>query len=96
MLSSVSQGRSISQSLDHLGFFGENEKSLVLASEESGSLADVLSDIAESASTDLTLKVNLFIKTLEPILILSIGLVVGFLVMAMLLPITEIDALVQH
>ena len=96
MLEAVSQGSGVNDSLKHVSFFGDHERALVLASEESGSLPDVLSEIAENASNELTAKVNSVLKVLEPTLILAIGVLVGLLVMAMILPITEIDTLVAH
>ncbi len=93
VLADVSQGRPLSASFRHAPFFGEGERMLLLASEESGTLPETLSEIAATASEDLSAEIRTVLKVLEPALILLIGLLVGALVIGMLLPITEIDLL---
>ncbi len=93
VLADVSQGRSLSSSFRHAPFFGEGERTLLLASEESGTTPETLEEIAAAASDDLSAEIRMILKILEPALILLIGLVVGALVVGMLLPITEIDLL---
>jgi type II secretory pathway component PulF len=94
VLGDVTQGKNLSQAMGHLSFMGEAELSLIVAGEESGSLPQVLLDISKSASEELSEEVRKILKILEPTLILLIGATVGFLVLSMLLPITEIDLLV--
>lgn len=93
VLADVSQGRPLSAALRHASFFGEGERMLVLASEESGTLPETLSEIAAAASDDFSGEIRTMLKIFEPALILLIGLLVGALVIGMLLPITEIDLL---
>lgn len=93
VLADVSQGRPLSASFRHTPFFGEDERMLLLSSEESGTLPETLSEIAATASEDLSAEIRTALKILEPALILLIGLLVGALVIGMLLPITEIDLL---
>lgn len=93
VLADVSQGRPLSASFRQATFFGEGERMLLVASEESGTLPETLSEIAAAAAEDLTAEIRTVLKILEPALILLIGLFVGALVVGMLLPITEIDLL---
>lgn len=93
LLREVTQGKSLSEAFRKVSFLGENERSLVLASEESGSLPEALDEMARSASEELSSAIGMVLKVLEPALILLIGLLVGFLVVSMLLPITQIDML---
>ncbi len=93
LLADISQGNSLSKSFQHLDFFGDHERSLLLAGEESGTVAECFAEIAQAASEDLSSKIRFVLKILEPLLILVIGLIVGFIVASMILPIAEIDLL---
>jgi len=87
------------------GSFGESIKSskqiptmmghLIAVGEESGHLDEVLVEIAESYEQETNERIEMMTTLLEPLMILVIGLVVGFIVFAMLLPIFEVDVLSQ-
>jgi type II secretory pathway component PulF len=66
---------------------------LIAVGEESGSLIEALSDISESYEQEINESTKFMTTLLEPIMILSIGVVVGFIVFAMLLPIFQMDLL---
>jgi len=67
---------------------------LISVGEESGNLNDVLTEIADTYEQESNESIKLITTLLEPIMILAVGLVVGFIVFAMLLPIFQIDVLV--
>jgi type II secretory pathway component PulF len=87
------------------GSFGESLKKypeippmmahLISVGEESGSLDEVLSDIADTYEQESDEIIKMMTTLLEPVMILCIGLIVGFIVFAMLLPIFQIDILVS-
>jgi len=64
---------------------------LIMVGEESGSLQESLRDIAESYEADINETTKLITTVLEPMMILVVGGVVGFIVFAMLLPIFSMD-----
>jgi type II secretory pathway component PulF len=64
---------------------------LVIVGEESGRLDDALAEIASSYERDVDEAVKIIGNLLEPLMILVMGLVVGFIVMAMLLPVFSIN-----
>ena len=66
---------------------------VILVGEESGSLSSTLQDIAESYEQETDEMIKTIISLLEPVMILLVGLVVGFIVMAMLLPIFDLNLL---
>lgn len=68
---------------------------LISVGEESGNLEEVLQEIADTYEQETAEQVKLMTTLLEPIMILAIGLVVGLIVFAMLLPIFEIDVLAR-
>lgn len=59
--------------------------------EESGRLEKTLQKIAESYERETDQAIKVLLSLLEPSLILALGLVVGFMVIAILLPIFEIS-----
>jgi len=68
---------------------------LISVGEESGNLTEVLTELAEDYERETNEKIKILTTLLEPIMILTIGLVVGFIVFAMLLPIFQIDVLAR-
>jgi type II secretory pathway component PulF len=68
---------------------------IVRIGEETGTLEKSLMRIADSyeAETDRALKA--LTRLLEPVIILVMGLIVGFIVISMLLPIFQINLIVR-
>lgn len=68
---------------------------LIAVGEESGSLDESLKDISETYQQEMDETTKAFTSLLEPLMILVIGLVVGFIVFAMLMPIFQMDILAR-
>jgi type II secretory pathway component PulF len=68
---------------------------LVAVGEESDSLEDVFREIAESYTQETEEKMKVMTTLFEPLMILIIGLMIGFMVFAMLLPIFQMDTLMN-
>ena len=66
---------------------------LIIVGEESGRLEGALSEVASSYERDTDERIKTMANLLEPLMILGMGLVVGFIVVAMLLPIFEINVM---
>ena len=66
---------------------------LISVGEESGNLAEVLAEIADTYEQETNEQIKVMTTLLEPLMILVIGLVIGFIVFAMLLPIFQVDVL---
>lgn len=87
------------------GSFGEGIKKskkipaimghMISVGEESGNLDEVLEEIANNYEQETNDQINVLTTLLEPIMILSVGLVIGFIVFAMLMPVFQIDVLTQ-
>ena len=56
---------------------------------------DVLEEIADTYEAETNETIKVMTTLLEPLMILAVGLVIGFIVFAMLLPIFQIDILAQ-
>jgi len=68
---------------------------LVKVGEEAGKLDDTFAEIAQIYERNVEERIKTFLIVLEPLLILGIGLLIGFIVMAMLLPIFQINLAVR-
>ena len=66
---------------------------MIAIGEESGNLSDVLGEIALSYEQETDEKIKMMMTLLEPLMILGVGLIIGFVVFALLLPIFQIDML---
>lgn len=67
---------------------------LVTIGEESGNLEDVLLEISQMYEQDTEEQIKILTTLVEPLMILAVGLVVGAIVFAMLLPVFQVDVLI--
>lgn len=87
----LEQGGSFGQSLKRSGAVPLFMSNLIIVAEESGRLGDALGEAAYSYEQDNEEAIKIISNLLEPLMILAMGLVVGFIVVAMLLPVFEIS-----
>lgn len=80
-------GNSLAAPLRKLGLFPRSAVQMIAAGEESGKLDDMLGKVAQIEERHLRAKTKTLISLLAPLLILIVGGVVGFMVIAILLPI---------
>lgn len=90
----VERGQTFALSLHHSSHFPEFVVNLIAVGEESGKLEEVLTEISDSYEEEIDEAVQLFSTLLEPMMILLVGAIVGFLVIAMLLPIFEVNTII--
>ena len=91
----LNAGENLGGCLKRSAFFPEVFTQILTVAEESGALDDALKDIAESCEADVNESVKTMMTLLEPLMILAVGLVVGFIVFAMLLPIFSMDIMAR-
>jgi type II secretory pathway component PulF len=89
------RGDRLEEALAGAPWFPEMAQSFLSVGAVSGTLDQSFEKIAAFYERALERKLRLLATYLEPILILAIGLVVGFLVIALLLPIFEMSLVVQ-
>ncbi|MDP2167876.1 MAG: type II secretion system F family protein [Thermodesulfovibrionales bacterium] len=88
----VGEGARLSQSLEG---FPPVLLQLISTGERSGRLAEVLGSAANSYEEEFTRRVQRALSLLEPGMILVMGLAVGFIVMAVLLPLFQLNQLIK-
>ncbi len=87
----LEQGGSFGKSLKNSKILPLFMSNLLIVGEESGKLDEVLGEVASSYEKDTDDSLKIMASLLEPLMILAMGLIVGFIVVAMLLPIFEIS-----
>jgi general secretion pathway protein F len=90
----VREGEHISVALDNTGYFSPLVLQLVENGESSGKLGDMLERSARAEENEFAAVTALFIGLFEPAMILFMGAVVLFIVLAILIPIFDMNELV--
>lgn len=88
----VGEGQNFATPLKKSGRFPPLVVQLVRAGEQSGELEEMLEKCAEVYEDDVESVIATLTSLIEPALILTMGAVVGFMVMAILLPIFDMTA----
>jgi general secretion pathway protein F len=87
----VSHGDTIAESLGRCSFVPPLVVSMIAVGEQSGTVEDGLARIADLLDGDVEARLSTLTSLLEPMMILVLGAIVGFIVLAMLLPIFDIN-----
>ncbi|MDR0764441.1 MAG: type II secretion system F family protein [Synergistaceae bacterium] len=90
---SVKRGYRFSQSLEREGSYSEDITAIVRIGESGGNLPDCLDRIAENSWEFAQTSIQKWASLAEPIIIIALGAAVGFVVMAVLLPIFSLSDL---
>ncbi|HEY3490898.1 MAG TPA: type II secretion system F family protein [Candidatus Deferrimicrobiaceae bacterium] len=91
----VVEGFSLSEALKTFGEIPETLIQMVSVGEESGKLDFILEKMSDSLDGELDARMTRLLSLLEPAIILAMGLTVGFIVIAILLPLLEISNIVR-
>ncbi len=85
------EGKAIARTLEETGVFPPLAIHMISVGEETGRMEEMLAKVAETYETDVQTSVKRFVSMLEPLIILVMGAVVGFIVISMLLAIFSIN-----
>ena len=86
-LRDVVEGKKLSVSLKKAGFnFDKSFLQALSLAEETGEVGEILKNISEIYFEENEAKINTILSMIEPVLIVIVGGVIGFIVTAMLLP----------
>ncbi len=91
----VEQGQKIAHPLAQQKLLPPNVVQMISAGEESGKLAEVMRDIAEYYAKELRNTIKSVTAMIEPLMIVIMGAVVGFIAMSIILPIFKMSSLVK-
>ena len=90
----VSQGVHLSEALVRRSIFPEFVTQMIAIGEESGDLDNALFRVARTYDRDVERRLKTVTTILEPLMIVVVGLIVAVIILAMLLPIFQIDLLI--
>ncbi|MFA5321702.1 MAG: type II secretion system F family protein, partial [Smithella sp.] len=91
----LEEGKGLSGPLTKSGLFPPLVTEMIAVGEQSGSLEAMLNRIATAYENESQSSIMIMTSLLEPLMILFMGLVVGFIVISILLPIFEMNQLVR-
>jgi len=91
----VRQGRSLAETLRASRNVPPVVVDMIAVGEESGNLDQVLVDVADAYDLQVDRAVRVFVSLFEPALLLFMAALVGFIVIAMLLPVFSLSSMIQ-
>lgn len=91
----VKEGSGLSKAMGKSGLFPPVLTHLVASGEATGQLAAMLERASDSQRTEVERKAMWLTSLMEPILILVMGLIVLLIVLAVMMPIIEVNQLIQ-
>lgn len=93
--SSVKQGKKVTAPLRKTKLLPMSVVQMIAAGEDSGKLGEVLDEVSEYYHKRLRESIKTVTGLIEPIMIIVMGTVVGFIAMAIILPIFKMSAIVK-
>jgi type IV pilus assembly protein PilC len=91
----VKQGKKISTPLQRSPLLPRAVVQMVGAGEESGKLGEVLDEVSDYYSRELKAVIKSVTAMIEPLMIVLMGSIVGFIAMSIILPIFKLSSLVK-
>ncbi len=91
----VKEGNKIAVPLNNQDLLPSNVVQMVAAGEESGKLGEVLNEVSNYYAAELRSTIKAVTAMIEPIMIVVMGGVVGFIAMSIILPIFKMSSLVK-
>lgn len=86
---SIEQGRGFAQAFGEYSTFPDMALRMMAAGEEGGGLEKVLKDIARFFDREVEGKLSILTSTIEPVLMVLMGFIIGFIMLAMYMPIFQ-------
>jgi type IV pilus assembly protein PilC len=90
----VRQGKKIASSLFQYNLMPSGVVQMIRSGEDSGSISEVLGDVSEYYARELKTIIKTVTSMIEPIMIVMMGFVVGFIAMSIILPIFKMSRVV--
>jgi len=91
----IQAGKSLASPLAQSRWFPSIVVQMISVGEQSGELETMLSKIADTYDRDVESQIMAMTSMLEPVMILVMGLIVGFVVISILLPIFEMNQMIR-
>jgi type IV pilus assembly protein PilC len=92
----IRQGKKIASSLSQYSLMPHNVVQMIRSGEDSGTMSDVLKDVSDFYARELKTIIKTVTSMIEPIMIVMMGFLVGFIAMSIILPIFKMSSLVMN
>jgi general secretion pathway protein F len=92
---SIREGESIAAPLRRSGHFPPMVTHMIAVGEKSGQLEQMLENVSRAYESDVETKLQTLSSILEPLVIVVMGGMVGFIAMAILMPLVQMNDMVQ-
>lgn len=92
---SIREGESIAEPLKRSGEFPPMVTHMISVGEKTGQLEEMLENVSRAYESDVETKVATLTSLLEPLVIVVMGGMVGFIAMAILMPLVQMNNLVE-
>ncbi len=90
----IRQGKKIAASLSQYSLMPSNVVQMIRSGEDSGTLSEVLKDVSDFYARELRTVIKTTVSMIEPIMIVLMGILVGFIAMSIILPIFKMSSVV--
>ena len=87
----VSAGETLSRPLAASGLFPRSIMAMITVAEESNNLENVLVSIADGLDRQMERRLDMMVRMVEPVMLLLMGCGIGFVMVALLLPVFEMS-----
>ncbi len=94
-IGSIREGESIAEPLKRSGAFPPMVTHMIAVGEKSGQLEDMLQNVSRAYEAEVETKIATVTSLLEPIMIVVMGGAVGFIVVSIMMPLMQMNNLVQ-
>jgi type IV pilus assembly protein PilC len=91
----INEGAKISEALEQTGNFPVIALRMIGVGETSGSLVDMLTDVSEYYEDEVERRLDRLTTMVEPLMMMTMGLLIGGIVIAMYIPIFQMSSTVQ-
>jgi type IV pilus assembly protein PilC len=91
----VRQGKKIATSLGQYNLMPGSVVEMIRSGEDSGTMSDVLRDVSNYHARELKTVIKTVTSMIEPIMIVLMGVLVGFIAMSIILPIFKMSSVVM-
>lgn len=96
VISTVKQGIPLSKALESVDGFSGKLYQIVMVGEESGKLGEMLDSIAKRFEYETEVTVDKMVKLIEPLMIIIMGVIIGFIMVSVMLPIIQTYSAIEQ
>jgi len=95
VIARLREGKGFAKPLDDTGLYPKLAVQMILVGEESGRLEEMLNRVAEIYDREVAMAIKRFLAVLEPVMILSLAVLIGGIVFSILIGVMGMSELVQ-